>query len=234
MIRYFALGLVLSCAMVATQFYFKDEIANLTNSENPTLVSPAVNEYPTSSKTEDSTATSNNKSDVSDSAIASPQAPQTPEADHSTDQNTNSQLPQEDELWLSDTNDRPIPARYQRNGLLPEPLKINQKQVKKLKFGDEVSLSIPQTGQAYDMKVKRVTKHQNGTRTLTAEITNTPVPYSVVVTGGAVTTFATINTPEGTYSLDASGDDAWLVAQLDLDQLIDPNLPDYQIPEMHQ
>lgn len=242
MIRYFVLGLVLSSAMIATQIYFKDEIANTSIFEL---------ENSASLQSEDTLSSRSNPASGAQAGISSPAANDTgnltsaanPQADnlvqtspatiqtgsHSFESNEFS-----NELWVSDDSDRPVPEQYQRNGLIPEPLKFNRQQVKKLNIGDRTSLSIPQTGQAYDMKIRRVVKHENGTRTLTAEITNTPVPYSVVVTEGKFTTFATVNTPEGTYSLDAKDDEAWLVAQLDLDQLIDPNLLDYQIPDMHR
>lgn len=220
MIRFIALGLFLSCAMIAAQIYFKDEIAGTVNidSDNPRATQSAVTSVAPDLRLtpaiEDITNDDQQYSKETGSNIASPS-------------------PEPNELWLSDSSDRPIPIRYQRNGLIPEPLKFNHQQVKTLNIGDHLSLSIPQTGQAYDIEIQRVTKHQNGTRTLTAEITNTPMPYRVVVTEGPKTTFATINTPEGTFSLDAAGEEAWLVSQQDLDRLIDPNFLDYQIPDMH-
>ena len=107
---------------------------------------------------------------------------------------------------MSDTTDRPILERYERNGLTSEPFKFNHQQIKKLHIGDQVNLSVPQTGQAYDMELQRVTKHQHGTRKLNAKITNTTVPYRVVVTEGSKTTFATVNTPESIFSFDATGE----------------------------
>ncbi|MFT6437094.1 MAG: hypothetical protein ACJAVI_005168 [Candidatus Azotimanducaceae bacterium] len=221
MIRYIALGLFLSCAMIAAQMYFTDEITDTPNVDSD---KPVANQ-PSAASDTDYPATIPKGSKIGNTK----QNPDTKPAASGTSLSLAA-----NELWLSDTTHRPIPERYQRNGLIPEPLKFNHQQIKKLNVGDQVSLSIPQTGQAFDMQVQRVTKHQNGTRTLIAEITNTPVPYSVVVTEGSTTTFATVNTPEGTFSLDAAGDEAWLVAQLELDQLIDPNLLDYQIPDIHR
>ena len=231
MIRYFALGFILSSAIIATQLYFKDEIATLSLAglDNTSSLQ--------SENTSVAVETSSSKSMPANIASSVPPQNQTKSNSSPNMTHTPTSTPdtfESDELWLSDESDRPVPARYQRNGLIPEPLKFNRQQAKKLNIGDKVSLSIPQTGQAYDMKIQQVNQHQNGTRTLTAEITNTPVPYSVILTEGSATTFATINTPEGTFSLDANGDEAWLIAQLDLDQLIDPNLLDYQIPDMHR
>jgi hypothetical protein len=56
--------------------------------------------------------------------------------------------------------------------------------------------------------------------------------YTVVMTAGRSSTFATINTPAGSYLLEASGNQGWMLAQNELDRMIDPNLVDYKIPDI--
>ena len=83
------------------------------------------------------------------------------------------------------------------------------------------------------MSVKEVGRHVNGDKSLKGYLVNNP-QYTVVMTEGRTATFATINTPDGSFLLEASGNEGWMMSLAELDNLVDPNLVDYQIPEIQR
>ena len=134
--------------------------------------------------------------------------------------------------WDENLNPPIVPARYLRQGLDVRALKIKSGYLSSLTPGDELNLLIPQLGQTYQMQVEQVGVHLNGDLSLKGHLTNTDLPYSVIMTEGARSTFATINTPEGAYMLEAKGENGWIMSLADIDYMIDPNLKDYLIPDI--
>ena len=135
-------------------------------------------------------------------------------------------------LWENSDDFTSIPDKFLSKGLNPQALKISQTGIKSLSKGDEISLAIPQLGQEYPLSVEKVRKHRNGDRTIQGHLKDTNLPYSVVITSGELTTYATINTPDGSYVMEAEGDQGWIMSVANLDYLIDTNQDDFQIPDL--
>ena len=123
-----------------------------------------------------------------------------------------------------------MPTKYSNRGFDARPLKIDKQQLAQVTRGDSITLTVPQSGQDYEMSVEEVGRHANGDRSLKGHLVKNP-EFTVVMTEGRTATFATINTPDGSFVLEASGDEGWMLSLAELDNLVDPNLVDYQIPE---
>lgn len=137
-------------------------------------------------------------------------------------------------IWsASDVNDT-VPEKFLRKGLNPQALQISQSALNKLTTGDEISISIPQLGQAYSMDVEQIRRYTNGDRTVKGHLKDTDLPYSVIITTGRNDSYATINTPDGAYVMEATGNEGWIMSIANLDYLIDTNLDDFQIPAINR
>ena len=136
--------------------------------------------------------------------------------------------------WSESDQFDTIPEKFLRKGLNPRALKISQAVLQSLTTGDEISLSIPQLGQNYTMDVKQVRRYNNGDRTVKGHLKNTDLPYSVIITTDNNSSYATINTPDGAYLMEATGNKGWTTAIASLDYLIDTNLDDFQIPDINR
>jgi len=137
-------------------------------------------------------------------------------------------------LWSESANQELVPDRFLNKGLNPQALKISHDKIHKLRIGDKISLSIPQLAQSYAMNVEQIRKHRNGDRTVSGHLRDTDLPYSVIITSGVQASFATINTPDGSYVMEAEGDSGWIVSIANLDYLIDTNLDGYIIPDINR
>lgn len=134
--------------------------------------------------------------------------------------------------WIENDNPPLVPQRYQRQGIEVRALKMDNNQLSRLRSGDQLILPIPQLNTSYQMQVDVVGRHPNGDKSLKGHLVNTAKRYSVVMTRGENATFATINTPNGSFMLEAAGDDGWIMSLAELDYMIDPNLDDSRIPDI--
>jgi len=124
------------------------------------------------------------------------------------------------------------PDQYQRKGIQARALQLNLETISRLRPGDDFTVSIPQTGQNYTLAVDSVGTHQNGDRRVTGSFKNETLPYNIILTEGRTSTFATINTPDGSYMLEAIGNSGWITSLADLDYLSAPNQTDLRIPNI--
>jgi len=153
---------------------------------------------------------------------------------NTTNRQTNTGSLDGNTLWSESENQELVPDKFLNMGLNPQALKINHDRIHKLKIGNEISLSIPQLAQSYAMNVEQILRHRNGDRTVSGHLRDTDLPYSVIITSGVQASFATINTPDGSYVMEAEGDSGWIMSIANLDYLIDTNLDDYIIPGINR
>ncbi len=135
--------------------------------------------------------------------------------------------------WIEDSEPRALPERYQRQGISARALKVSKDSLSDLTAGDKLSLPIPHLAQSYEMEVERIGWHPNGDKSIRGHLLDTDLPYSFIVTESTHSTFATINTPEGSFTLEAEGENGWIMSLADLDNLIDISLDDFQIPDIN-
>ncbi|MFT4633358.1 MAG: hypothetical protein ACI8PP_002774 [Candidatus Pseudothioglobus sp.] len=124
------------------------------------------------------------------------------------------------------------PEQYQRKGIVARAMRLNLKKIAGLRAGDDITVSIPQTGQNYTMDIDSITTHKNGDRRVTGSLQNETSPYNMVLTEGKTSTFATIITPDGAYMLEALGASGWITSLADLNYLSAPNQTDARIPNI--
>jgi hypothetical protein len=227
MLRYILFGLGLAVAIVAFQLYLnqleRDQDAPSMNHADVKLTQSSV-------------------SAAAPVNLNQPSAPHADSAAPETVTNSNSvamtsrsasSAEASDSAWQADPDAPAPPTRFSHKGINPTPLKIQKQTIARAAVGDTLSLPIPQTNQDYEMSIQQVGEHQNGDKTLKGHLTNQP-EYTVVVTQGSSATYATINTPDGSFLLEADQEQGWLMAATDLDTLIDPNLADYRIPGINR
>ena len=114
------------------------------------------------------------------------------------------------------------------------PVTIDRRSLTSLQVGDRVELNIPQLSARYAARIDQIVEHGNGDLSWHGHLTEYEGPYAVIMTMGDSASFATIATPEGTFMLEAADSSGWMVAMADLDNLIDTNLQDYQVPAIQR
>ena len=228
MLRYIAFGITLTGLIIGTQLYLAQP-----KSEATPVPAPQVVESVNTATTNQSKLTASPSSNPINSRESTSST-----FNQDDNQANNQALPtlestSSNEAWQEDLDPPIPPSRYTNKGIDARPLKIAKQQFTSIGVGDKLKLPIPQTSQSYEMSIAQVGRHRNGDKTLKGHLTNQP-EYAVVVTEGQNSTYATINTPDGSFMLEAKQDQGWLVAANDLDVLSDPNLSDYQIPDINR
>lgn len=228
MLRYLIVGFLITAVLIGGQLYLNESAseqtsqpAATTSAVTPTAITPASQ----------TTVTPGAKPDA-DPFLASNATIEGPDS--------GSDEPSEFELnepasspWQTDESQPVTPPRYVNRGIDARPLTMKKRDIARLSIGDTVKLPVPQTAQDYEMTVQEVGRHRNGDKSLKGNLVANP-SYTVVMTEGRSSTFATINTPDGSFLLEASGNQGWMLSMTDLDAMIDPNLQDYQIPNINR
>ncbi|MFT4798444.1 MAG: hypothetical protein ACI9W1_001879 [Candidatus Azotimanducaceae bacterium] len=227
MVRYLIVGLLVTAALIGVQLY---------RSQNGEAVQTPLNASKTASTKSLVPAPLSGEQTLESSkatqAIAThPQSNEAPDNVASADGFQQPDFPSSP--WQTDESPPETPARYVNRGIDVRPLKIDKQQLADISMGDTVKLSIPQNGQDYEMSVKEIGRHMNGDKSLKGYLVSNP-EYTVVMTEGRTATFATINTPDGSFLLEASGDEGWMMSLAELDSLVDPNLVDFKIPQIQR
>lgn len=226
MFRYLIVGILVAAAVIGSQLYLNQPgtqpeaqpLAEAVGSpQNSSAESNQTSQEPPAPEDVNSFVAGN--PDVEDPSLV---------ATNTSQFDPNEPIP---DPWENDESLPETPARYVNRGIDARPLTMNKRDIAKLSIGDTVKLPVPQTAQDYAMTVKEVGRHRNGDKSLKGQLVANP-SYTVVMTEGRYSTFATINTPEGAFLLEASGSQGWMLSMTDLDAMIDPNLKDYQIPDI--
>lgn len=230
MVRYLIVGFLLTIGLVGAQLYRSQSNQDTQQSVQQTM--QKIKQEPIQ-KVDSTTIESLDLALISDEKSTESSAPmQTIATQSQTIRNF--QPPDLPSIpWQTDESPPKTPARYMNRGIDVRPLKINKQHLADISMGDTVSLPIPQNGQNYEMSVKEVGRHINGDKSLKGFLVSNP-EYTVVMTEGRNATFATINTPDGSFLLEASGNEGWMMSLAELDSLVDPNLVDYQVPEINR
>ncbi len=221
MLRYIVFGVTLTGLIIGTQLYLK-HVPDAQQAEVPSASSTSV---------PDIQVTANKRQESLPAIVQQGLA-----ANAQTDieeEFTPTQVTRSEpiKVWQVDTDAPLPPSRFTNKGIDARPLKIAKEQFSQVGVGDMLELPIPQTSLSYNMSIKQIGRHRNGDKTLKGHLANQP-RYAVIVTEGRSSTYATINTPDGSFMLEAKQEEGWILAANELDQLSDPNLTDYQIPEI--
>jgi len=232
MVRYLIVGVFITAALIGAQLY-RSQTGGTTQEITQKVTQEAAQAArPTSAETLNMAPIAVEQAVESSNTItAIPQPIDGPDSAENEAGFQPSDLPLSP--WQTDESSPEIPVRYVNRGIDVRALKIDKQQLADLSMGDTVKLSIPQNGQDYELSIKEVRRHVNGDKSLKGYLINNP-GYTVVMTEGRTSTFATINTPDGSFLLEASGDQGWIMAHAELENLIDPNLVDYKIPDIQR
>ena len=105
------------------------------------------------------------------------------------------------------------------------------------RVGDNLNFTIPQENKSYIGKVASVSMSPSGNRSVagTLEIegskTGMPSVYKFVLTSGESHVFATLNTPQGQYQMEAQEGIGRLIPTASIRSKLDYNKPDYVTPD---
>jgi hypothetical protein len=221
MVRYLLLGILVTCALVGIRLWWAQDTDN----------NPATNQNTTLNAAKTPASTSQAK-------VAQPASSDPVNAwlavGNTAEAATQGSLPAgaagPTAAWTSGDFTLAPPGQYQRKGISAQPLRLNREAIANLQAGDEIVIPIPQSGQSYTVGIDSIGHHLNGDRSLTGTIKNETLSYNVVLTEGRHSTFATLNTPDGAFMLEAIGDNGWITSLADLDFLSDPDQTDALIP----
>ena len=228
MLRYLAFGIALTGLIIGVQLYLKQ-------SDRSDQITASIQ----TSQSDSDQAGAWALSQASEETIPSPQnnsvlSPTAEVSEVTTPNDSRQTVPAEPfQIWQDGEDTPALPQRFSNKGIDARPLKVAKQQFTRMAVGDKLKIPVPQSSLSYEMSIEQVGRHANGDKSLKGHLTNQP-QYAVVVTEGRSSTYATINTPDGSFMLEAQQEQGWLVAANDLDSLIDPNLTDYQIPDINR
>lgn len=106
---------------------------------------------------------------------------------------------------------------------------MDRRRLMALSPGDAVPVWIPDLDEDVTVHIERVEELASGNRSIRGAVDGIE-PFSFVMTVGETAVFATIGTRVGVYNLRGNTDHAWLVSSRALRELVDPEKPDYRIP----
>ena len=81
-------------------------------------------------------------------------------------------------------------------------------------------------GEEYVVQVEKVTTFQNGSMSWQGHLDGYGDQYPVVLTKGKATTFATITTPEGSFTMESVNGAGWIYKNPEINETSDTRQPD--------
>ena len=111
-----------------------------------------------------------------------------------------------------------------------ESVQVDENTISMVAVGDIVLVRLPGTGE-YPVLVTAVSIQHNGETSWNGYLAEYEVDYPVTFTLGAYSSYATIATPEGLYSMEAIHGNGWVYRTPDMIDLVDPEQPDYLIAD---
>lgn len=137
-------------------------------------------------------------------------------------------------LWTvnADYDDSDRTTAASTHASVGKPVSIDRDAIAQMRTGQRLSIAIPQLGKAYEGTVNKVTTHPNGDVTWRGQLEGEAEGFDVVITQGRLTSFASVDTPQGSYELAAQGNQGWVAAATELNGAIDYNRPDYVLPPL--
>ena len=126
---------------------------------------------------------------------------------------------QRDSAWSNETPDNldelPLESEALNDGrqiITFDPLKLET-----LMPGDQVNVSIDETGEQYTVNINRIEQHDYNSVSWYGEINgNDGQTYQVSFTQGETLTVGGLSTPDGNYQLQAHGDAGWIASSASL------------------
>lgn len=91
-------------------------------------------------------------------------------------------------------------------------LKLNQRRIGTLIPGDRLDIEIPQALEQHTLVVEQIQQHGDGNRSVIARLEGLSAQYSASITQGGATTVMGVTTPSGHYTMEAKGNDGWVLA----------------------
>lgn len=165
-------------------------------------------------------------------AVTAPEAPRTSsQPDAATPAEAAETTPDGPAALWAEAGDVPDSARPPRNTRVEDQhlVTMNRAQLLALEPGDTAEIWIPELGEPVTIEIETVSNLPSGNRSIRGAVDGVQ-PFSFVMTVGKTAIFATIGTPAGVFNLRGNTEFAWLVSSRALRELINPDKPDYRIP----
>lgn len=125
--------------------------------------------------------------------------------------------------------DETLKNSFQKDIKVKQHVAISASLVRVVSIGDHIAMDLP-TGNRYVSIVEDVQSFTNGDKGWFGYIESEGQRYPVSFTAGSDSVYATIASPEGSYTLETSGGRGWLYLNPEIAELVDPNQPDQLIP----
>jgi len=130
--------------------------------------------------------------------------------------------------WRAGKSDEALAPPILRDVQNAVLVKLDQDYLAGIERRGELLITIPQTGKNYPAVIEKTVQSRAGNLSVSGYM-GAP-PYSFLLTLGAKNTYATLNTPDGIYSLFGTRELAWIVRAAELDRHVDFSKPDFIIP----
>lgn len=112
-------------------------------------------------------------------------------------------------------------------------VKIERSIIENWQVEELVELPIPQIDHAVSVKIDTIDVLPSGNRSVIGHLVG-EVDTGFIMTLGDRSIFATISTVDGIFNLRGNDDYAWVVSSRQLKRHLDPDIPDYRVPERDQ
>lgn len=91
-------------------------------------------------------------------------------------------------------------------------IQLDRNKIASLVPGDTLEVEIPETGARHTLQIEDIHLHNDGTESLTGSLQGMPPEYSATITQGEKNTLMGITTASGHHTLEARGEDGWVIA----------------------
>ena len=109
-------------------------------------------------------------------------------------------------------------------------IKLNRELISGLSVGREVDVSIPHLNSTIRVSIGTVAKLTSGNTSILGKVDGNPL-LDFVMTVSEKSTFATIGTEQGVFSLRGDETLAWIAPARAFNHHVDPTVPDFRIPK---
>jgi hypothetical protein len=99
--------------------------------------------------------------------------------------------------------------------------------------GERFAVDVPQLGERFEVDIEKVAETPTGSRTIHGRLAGEKW-HTVVLTLGRTGVFGTITTPAGAFTVNGSGNLAWIVGNDELRRHVDDTRPDYKIVPLEE
>jgi len=127
---------------------------------------------------------------------------------------------------FSDFDPSPGKLKLDERVLVKQPISFHRESVEQVSVGTQVQFSLPE-GEQFSATVEKVQVSGSGSRSWSGHLDGFGNSYPVIFTSGNNTGFATITTPNGSYTLESVNGSGWIYKNPTVGELTEPGAEDF-------